>query len=117
MANRFVEKEFSVDFGKSDPGGRRMSGARIELDARLDLRAVEPLAQAILEHAGADLVLDAAKVEHFGALSVQTIRAAAKTWATGGHGLMLENCSEDCRAQIATLGFSPETLTRWEDDT
>jgi|LULE01.1.fsa_nt_gb chemotaxis protein CheX len=93
--------------------GPAMSGT-LFLPGKLDLRAAGPLRAALLSERGADLVLDAAQVNHLGALSLQVIRAAAKTWSEAGHSLTLTNVSTDLADQLALLGFSPATLTRWE---
>jgi len=91
-----------------------MSRTIIKLDKRLDLLASAPLAAGILEHSGQDLELDASDVEHIGALAVQVMRAAAKSWAASGHDLALADPTEDCAQQLAILGYAPETVTLWE---
>jgi chemotaxis protein CheX len=94
-----------------------MSAATLELEDRLDLRAAGTLADSLLDHRGADLVLDAARVEQIGALAVQAIRAAARSWAQDGHALTFVNASNDLADQLALLGFRPDTLTQWEAQT
>lgn len=91
-----------------------MTQAALELTPRLDLTAVGDLKTAILAHRGADLTLDAGKVEHMGALAVQLIRSAARSWAEDGQMLTLENPSNDLIDQLGLMGFTPETLTTWE---
>lgn len=88
--------------------------ATLALDPKLDLRAAGPLRDEILDRSGADLVLDANAVNHVGALALQVIRAAAKSWEADGHVLSLTNVSTDVADQLALLGFTPETVTRWE---
>ena len=87
----------------------------MKLGARLDTAQAGPLAAAILEHAGQDLQLDATEVTHFGAMGLQVIRAAAKSWQSSGHALSLAGLSEDCIDQIGLLGFAPDTICRWEN--
>lgn len=91
-----------------------MTQTSLHLAPRLDLRAIGPLRKDILCHRGADLALDAGEVEHLGALAVQLIRSAARTWAEDGHTLVLDNASTDLADQMGLLGFAPETITRWE---
>lgn len=91
-----------------------MSAVRLQLEPRLDLRAADPLAKVLVENRGNDLVLDAKEVTQIGALAVQVIRAAAKTWATDGVSLSMENASTDLADQLYLLGFKPETITQWE---
>jgi len=94
--------------------GDGMSGTPLELEARLDLRAAAPLAGAIIARRGDDLALDASHVEHLGALALQVIRAAARTWAADGHVLTLEGASVALADQLSLMGFTPETVTCWE---
>ncbi|MEJ1990762.1 MAG: STAS domain-containing protein [Maritimibacter sp.] len=91
-----------------------MSSVRLQLEARLDLRAAEPLAQVLVEHRGNDLILDAREVTQIGALAVQVIRSAAKSWAEDNVKLSMENASTDLSDQLYLLGFKPETITQWE---
>lgn len=91
-----------------------MSGTALQLEARLDLRAAGSLAKEILASRGGDLALDAGATEHIGALAVQVIRAAARTWAEAGHALRFEHASDALAGDLAQLGFTPETLTQWE---
>ena len=94
-----------------------MTSAMLKLDSRLDLRAAGALAQSMLAARGADLVLDASGVEQIGALAVQAIRSAARTWADDGHDLRFENASTELVDQLDLLGFDPLSLTRWEVQT
>ncbi|HCQ66146.1 MAG TPA: hypothetical protein DIU07_13780 [Rhodobacteraceae bacterium] len=91
-----------------------MKMTSLELANRLDLRAVGQLQREILARRGADLALDAGKVEHLGALALQLVRSAARTWAEDGHVLAFDNASTDLADQLVLLGFTPETVTRWE---
>ncbi len=91
-----------------------MSVPALELAPRLDLRALAALQSDILAHRGADLVLDATKVEHLGALALQLIRSAARSWAEDGHVLSFDNASTELADQLALFGFDPASVTRWE---
>ena len=91
-----------------------MSDAVLMLDPRLDLKAAAGLVESILTHQGKDLVLDAGHVSHFGAMGIQVLRSAARTWAESGNALSMINASDDCADQLCLLGFTPETLTQWE---
>lgn len=86
----------------------------LELAPRLDLKAVADLQDEILARRGGDLVLDAGKVQHLGAIALQLIRSAARTWADDGHVLSFKDASNDLADQMVLLGFTPETVTRWE---
>ena len=91
-----------------------MSGANVKLASRLDTAHAATMAATLLEHAGDDLTLDACEVTHFGAMGLQVIRAAAKTWHKSGHSLTISGLSTDCIDQVQLLGFSPENLCEWE---
>jgi chemotaxis protein CheX len=49
----------------------------IQLDARLDLRAAEVLAEKIRSHGDLALCIDAGQVQHLGALCLQVLLCAA----------------------------------------
>lgn len=53
-------------------------------------------------------------MRQIGALAVQVIRAAARSWAEDGHRLSFAGPSNEVVDQLALLGFTPDTLTRWE---
>lgn len=91
-----------------------MSGPVITLEPRLDLQAVTPLVDVLRTRRGSDLALDAGDVTHIGALAVQALRSAARSWAADGHSLTLENATPELTEQLSLLGFTPETLTQWE---
>ena len=93
-----------------------MTKAVVHLSERLDMQNARPLAAAILDQAGQDLELDASNVAHFGALGIQVVRSAAKSWARSGHSLVISGLSNDCADQIQLLGFSPDNLCEWEGD-
>lgn len=91
-----------------------MSDTNLTLDAKLDLRAASTLKEGILVNRGHDLNLDATDVTQMGALCLQVIRSAAKTWAQDGHTLTLTNPSIECAEQLHLLGFTSETICNWE---
>ncbi|PIE07311.1 MAG: chemotaxis protein CheX [Rhodobacterales bacterium] len=91
-----------------------MSTPTLDLPPRLDLPALAALQGELIARRGTDLTLDAARVEHLGALALQLIRSAARSWAEDGHALSFENASTDLADQLALLGFDPASVTRWE---
>lgn len=92
-----------------------MSGAVVKLAPRLDTAQAGAMATSILQHAGQDLALDASEVTHVGAMGLQVMRAAAKSWQASGHTLTISGLSNDCTDQLQLLGFSPESLCQWEN--
>lgn len=91
-----------------------MSGPVLKLEEKLDLRAAGGLAKALAGYRGAPLALDASGVRQIGALSVQVIRAAARSWAEDDQLLTLEGVSNDLEDQLELIGFTSETVTHWE---
>lgn len=92
-----------------------MTSATLTLDARLDFKTAAQTAKTLMEHDGQDLILDASQVTHFGAMGLQVLRAAARSWSESGHTLGFVNASSDCVDQMDLLGYAPETITQWED--
>lgn len=90
--------------------------ATIVLQPKLDLRAAGPLRDELLARRGGDAVLDASAVTHLGALTLQVIRSAARSWAEAGLTLTLDagTVSPELADQLALFGFTPDTLTLWE---
>lgn len=84
--------------------------ARITLDARLDLPAAAPLAEALKASTGQDVEIDAGAVTHLGGLCLQVLLAAAAAWRAGGQGLTLSNRSDDFDSALAVFGLTPEAL-------
>ena len=92
-----------------------MSDATLTLDPRLDFKAAAGLADSILSHQGKNLTLDAAHLSHMGAMGLQVLRAAARSWAETDQQLTMINVSDDCADQLSLLGFTPQSITEWED--
>ncbi len=92
-----------------------MSRAVLKLEPRLDTAGAGALAGAILEHRGTDLELDASRVTHFGAMGLQVIRAAAKSWHGAGRELTLSGLSTECGDHLRLLGFCEDDICKWEN--
>lgn len=88
----------------------------MDLQERLELTSAEAMAADILDHAGNDLDLNAASVTHCGAMGIQVIRAAAKSWAKSGNSLQIVGLSTNCIDQIQLFGFTPDSLCHWEEE-
>ena len=87
------------------------SAARIfELPPALDLNAAGPLAEALLKHSGEDLALDGSKVQRLGASCLQVLLAAARTWASDGAALTLDNPTPRFVEDLRLLGFDAMTF-------
>lgn len=59
----------------------------ISLPPVLDLPAAAPLARELLSARGTEIAIDASRVERFGALCLQVLLSAQKTWAEDGRRL------------------------------
>ena len=82
----------------------------LELPPALDLNAAGPLAEALLKHTGEDLVLDGSKVQRLGASCLQVLLAAARTWASEGAALSLDNPTPRLVEDLRLLGFDALTF-------
>lgn len=79
---------------------------------KLDLSAVASFHADLTARAGQDTVLDLSGVTQFGALCLQACIAAAKEAASAGVKFDIINVPEHVAAQIAAMGFTPETLAK-----
>jgi len=70
-------------------GKSAKTGKQLQLPAVLDLTAAAPLAKSLLSRRGAELSVDASRVNRVGAQCLQVLVAAAETWKTDGVGLRL----------------------------
>lgn len=83
----------------------------IRLPARLDLAASQKLVADVSSANLAEaLTLDAADVDHLGALCAQAILAAARASHDAGGSVVIENLSDRVEAQLATMGLSGQSL-------
>ena len=78
----------------------------LALMPRLDLSQVGPLAAELRAHQGADLVIDAGAVTHFGALGLQLLVSAALSWRAAGHTLSITPRSAAFDDALAQLGVA-----------
>lgn len=66
----------------------------IALPSALDLAAAGPLTKSFIDRRGGDLEVDASAVDRFGALCLQVLISARKTWAADGKTLSFSNPSD-----------------------
>ena len=64
------------------------------LGSVLDLKAAAPLKASLLEHRGEDVRIDASAVQRLGALCLQLLLAAKRTWAEEGHAFDIQPRSD-----------------------
>lgn len=75
----------------------------LALTSRVDLSQVGPLAADLRACQGEDLVIDASAVTHLGALGLQLLASAARSWRSAGYELSItprSNAFDDALAQM-----------------
>lgn len=72
----------------------------------LDAAAAQALAPALLERRGGDLWLDGSQVDKIGALSLQVLLSAQKTWAHDAHAFSLADASPPLATALRQFGAS-----------
>lgn len=82
----------------------------IELPESLDVPAAAPLAASLLKRVGSPLAIDASRVQRLGALCLQVLLAAARTWKAEGHRLSLSAASPRFLEDLKLLGLEPDTF-------
>ncbi|MEE4210236.1 MAG: STAS domain-containing protein [Parvularcula sp.] len=94
---------------------------QMTLDAKLASKAAPELFERLREHRADTLVLDASGVEQIGALSMQIIAAAAKTWQDAGQSFEVIDPSEAFIESARNFGIDTallglESFGREKDD-
>ncbi len=82
----------------------------IVLDQVLDLKAAVPLAESLLAHRGADVVIDAGEVERLGAQSLQVLLSAVATWHADGRVLDFAHPSEAFLENLRLFGIDADSI-------
>lgn len=80
--------------------------ASLTLAPRLDLSSVAAFAAQIESCQGADLTLDAGRVEHLGALPAQLLVAATRHWQAAGHRLTVAPRSAAFADALTVMGLA-----------
>ena len=83
----------------------------IVLAPKLDGSATSSLHEALLEMHGRDVILKGHAVRHLGAMALQVLIAARKTWLDDGASLRVDAPSEALLAGLARLGTSIDAIT------
>lgn len=80
-------------------------------EGKLDVTAVKTLHAELVSRLGQDIVIDFEKVTQIGALCAQTCLAAAREAQSAQTCFDIINVSDPVLVQLASMGFTPETLT------
>jgi chemotaxis protein CheX len=84
----------------------------LSLDPVLDIKAVSLLAENLLAHRGADILIDAGQVERLGAQSLPVLLSAVATWRADGHLLEVTNPSEAFNDGLRVFGVDADGWVR-----
>jgi chemotaxis protein CheX len=84
---------------------------RMQLPQVLDLTAAAPLAKSILSRRGAELSVDASRVNRVGAQCLQVLLAAAATWKSDGVRFSLVKPSAEFSEGGRLLGIQLDQAT------
>lgn len=88
--------------------------AKFKLPAVLDLKAASPLAAALLDRRGADLIVDAAAVQRLGGQCLQVLLSAQASWREDEKALVIVDASMEFCSAIdlfgagSALSFNPK---------
>ena len=74
--------------------GKASAAKTLSLDNVLDLNAAGSLHSRLMDLRGSDLVIDASSVERAGALCVQVLMSASRTWEEDKHRLTFSQMSD-----------------------
>jgi chemotaxis protein CheX len=97
----------------------RMSGPmsdprQLRLPEVLDMTFAGPLAESLLALRGAELVIDASRVQRVGAQCAQVIMSAIATWQADDFALNLTDPSSEFRDAFSLLGIGLVEITTEE---
>jgi chemotaxis protein CheX len=83
------------------------NSASLALPAHLDIAAAGPLKDRILAHRGRDLELDGSSVVRLGALCLQVLLAASRSWRRDGHIFRIVDPSHGLCEALRQMGAAP----------
>lgn len=83
---------------------------QITLASKLASAAAADLYRQLAEHRDETLVLDASKVEQLGALCMQILVAAARSWGAAGRSFAIVDPSDAFLESAATVGLDPALM-------
>lgn len=82
----------------------------LSLPETFDRKAVSTFARTLLDHRGADMILDASGVHRMGTLAVEMLISARKQWQADGWAMSVSNASDPFLTAIHAAGTSVEIL-------
>lgn len=82
----------------------------MQLPELLNLSAAAPLAKALAERRGGDVVIDASLVQYLGAQCLQVLLSAASAWSAGRASLRIADRSAGFVKGLELLGIPATTF-------
>lgn len=96
--------------------GKAAAAKTISLDNVLDLNAAGSLQSRLLAARGSDLVIDASGVERAGALCIQVLMSASKTWEEDNHSLTFSQMSDALTKTMQLSGVNYDHMLAKESN-
>jgi chemotaxis protein CheX len=90
--------------------GKSGAAKKIALEKVLDLNEATSLHGKLMALRGSDLAIDASSVERAGALCVQVLMSAAKSWEEEKHSFAFSNMSDALAKTMQLIGVSYDHL-------
>jgi chemotaxis protein CheX len=96
--------------------GKASAAKTLSLDSVLDLNAAGTLHSSLMAARGGDLVIDASSVERVGALCIQVLMSAAKTWEEEKHSLTFSHMSDALTKTMQLAGVNYDHMLAKESN-
>ena len=96
--------------------GKASAAKTLSLENVLDLNAASTLHSNLMAARGSDLVIDASSVEKAGALCLQVLMSAAKTWEEEKHSLTVSQMSEALMKTMQLAGVNYDHMLAKESN-
>ena len=96
--------------------GKASAAKTLSLENVLDLNAAGALHSNLMAARGSDLVIDASSVERAGALCLQVLMSAAKTWEEEKHSLTFSQMSDALTKTMQLAGVNCDHMLAKESN-
>jgi chemotaxis protein CheX len=88
----------------------KSAAKKLSLDKVLDLNEANALHGKLMSMRGSDIAVDASSVERAGALCVQVLMSAAKTWEEEKHSFTFSKISDALAKTMQLIGVNYDHL-------
>lgn len=96
--------------------GKASAAKTLSLDNVLDLNAASTLHSRLMELRGSDLVIDASSVERVGALCIQVLMSASRTWEEEERSLTFSQMSDALTKTMQLSGVNYDHMLAKESN-